>query len=87
MHTPVTVMKSLTVHIKSIKIAFLLTLFYLFGLQGSCFHPLLALHDLSQPKGDVFEVVWLGFLDFTVSLLIPEVQTHYSRHSTKGKVE
>lgn len=64
--------------------AFTLTLFELFGLHGSCFHPLLALHDLSEPEWDVIEVVRLGFLGFPIpfELLVTEVWTHYSPDNT-----
>lgn len=45
----------------------ILTLFKLSGLRDSRFHSVLALHDLSEPKGDVLEMVWLGCLGFTIS--------------------
>ena len=54
----------------------LLTIFMLFGFQWPTFHSLLALHDLSEPEGDVFEVVlFSGFLGFAIlrELLIADI--------------
>lgn len=49
-----------------------LTLFPPFSLEGPRFHPVLALHDLPEPEGDVCQVVfWLGSLGLSISFVFP----------------
>lgn len=48
-----------------------ITFLRFFGLRRTAFHGLFALHDLAEFERDVFEVVHLRFLGFSISFRLP----------------
>lgn len=56
----------------------------LFGLRGTRFHLLHALHDLSEPVGDVLEMVHLSFLGFAISFRLPVAEAQADTIKTRN---